>query len=81
MGLSTFDAALLAFDLAVANSLIHEFPSIVEDGTLQNLFTFTAASGLIVNAQSDVIPLPASVILFGTGLLGLVPYWRLRRQA
>lgn len=82
-GLPTFDVALAAFNAAVTAGLITEFPSIVEDGTLQNLFTFTAtASGLIVNAQSDVIPLPPSVILFGTGLLGLgVPVWRLRRRA
>jgi hypothetical protein len=73
-----FAAALAAFDLAVANGLITEFPSIVEDGTLQNLFDF---SGLVVNAKSEVIPLPASVVLFGTGLLGLVPFWRLRRKA
>jgi hypothetical protein len=80
-GLTTFDAALAAFDVAAAHGLLIEFPSILENGTLQNLFTFTAASGLIVNAQSDVVPLPASVLLFGTGLLGLVPVWRLRRKA
>ncbi len=80
-GLSTFDAALLAFNAAVSAGLILESPAIVEDGTLQNLFTFTNASGLIVNAQSDVIPLPASLLLFGTGLLGIIPAWRLRRKA
>jgi hypothetical protein len=78
----TFAEALAAFDTQVAAGVITEFASIMEDGTLQNLFTFTqTASGLIVNAQSNVIPLPASVYLLGTGLLGLVPYWRLRRQA
>lgn len=80
-GLSGFDLALDAYCAAVSSGAILESPSIWEDGTLQNLFTFTAGGGLIVNAQSDVVPIPASAILFGTGLLGLVPAWRLRRQA
>ncbi len=66
-GATGFDAALTG-------------PSIVEDGTMQNLWTF---DGLVISAASDVVPvpLPASVLLFSTGLLGLVPVWRLRRKA
>lgn len=77
-GAVDFAAALDIFDLGVSMGVTTELPSIVENGSLQNLFY---SMGLEVNAQFDVIPIPASVVLFGTGLLGLVPVWRFRRQA
>jgi hypothetical protein len=55
-----------------------------EDGTLQNLLTVTP-DFLVINAQSDLdvspAPVPGSILLFGTGLLGFVPVWRLSRKA
>ena len=72
-GAAGFDLALIAFNLAFPNAAC-----LVEDGTLQNLFSF---SGLVVNAQSDVapVPLPAALLLFGTGLVGLGAYARKKR--
>jgi hypothetical protein len=74
-----YDAALDAYVLGVKNNVINELTVVTEDAPLQNLFKF---DGLVVNAKSDApVPIPASVFLFGTGLLGLVPVWRLRRKA
>lgn len=69
-----FNAALIAFNLAFPDAA-----SLIEDGTFQSLFSF---SGLQVNAATQMcIPIPGSVLLFGSGLLGLVPVWRFRRRA
>jgi hypothetical protein len=76
---SGFAAAVDAYLLGVSTGTISELTRFIENGTMQNLFTF---DGLVVNAQSDaVVPVPASVLLFGSGLLGLLPVWRLRRRA
>lgn len=72
---SNFADALVIFDQQIPGAA-----AMVEDGTLQTLFNFPFA--LQVNAQSEVAtPIPTSAILFGTGLLGAVPAWRLRRKA
>jgi hypothetical protein len=76
---SGFDAALAAYTELVEHGVIKELVSpFPENGCLQNLFCF---DGLKVNAASDAVPLPPSAILFGTGLLGLAPVWRMRRKA
>lgn len=62
-GADGFNIALAAF-----NCLFPDATAIDENGTLQNLFTF---GGLTVNAQSDVVPLPGSLLLLGGGLVGL----------
>ncbi len=55
------------------------YPTIVADGTMQNIFTF---GDLVINARfpvsnPDVVPLPGAVVL---GFLGLsVAGWKLRR--
>jgi hypothetical protein len=69
-GACGFDLALAAFNLAFPSA-----PCLVETGTLQTLFT---CGGLVVNAQSDVavVPLPGSLLLLGTALLGLGFYNR-----
>jgi hypothetical protein len=74
-GAAGFDLALAAFNQAFPNAA-----SIEENGTLQNLFCF---SGLVVNAQSDVapVPIPASALLLGSGMLGLgLVGWRRREK-
>ncbi|MFA5110653.1 MAG: PEP-CTERM sorting domain-containing protein [Desulfobaccales bacterium] len=72
-GAAGYDLALQAFELAFPNA-----PSLVENGTLQNIFSF---DGLQVYAASEVvIPVPGSVLLFGSGLLGLL-IWRTKRQS
>jgi hypothetical protein len=71
---ATFAAAVEEFDEQIPGA-----PTIMEDGSLQTLFNFSPM--LQVNAQSDVVPIPGSAILLGTGLLGLVPAWRWRRRA
>jgi hypothetical protein len=71
-GADGFNLALAVFNLAFPHA-----QTLVENGSLQNLFNF---SGLVVNAQSDVapVPLPGALLLFGTGLVGLA-YARKKR--
>ncbi|MFA4903672.1 MAG: PEP-CTERM sorting domain-containing protein [Desulfobaccales bacterium] len=71
-GATGFERELAAFDF--------KFPTakeITETGGLQNLFDFP---GLVVNAKSDVIPLPSTVLLLGSGLVGLAAYARRKHR-
>jgi len=70
---SNFSDALVEFDRQLPTAA-----TIVADGSLQTLFNLSPF--LQVNAQFDPVPIPTSAILFGTGLLGLVPAWKLRRS-
>jgi hypothetical protein len=73
-----FKSAVDAYLTAVGNGLVTEVFNEIKTLAPQTLFNY---SGIVVTAQSDAVPIPASAILFGAGLLGFVPVWWLRRKA
>jgi hypothetical protein len=76
---AAFDAAVDAYLLGVNTGGIDEVFNQIETQQSMTLFDY---SGLQVNALSPAaVPVPPSAVLLGTGLLGLIPVWRLRRKA
>ena len=53
-------------------------PTVVETGDLQDLTALlhSDTGGLRVQVQSDVVPEPSTLLLFGSGLLGLAAQGR-----
>jgi hypothetical protein len=79
-GGSTFQSDLTAAVPGTANPLI-----LAETGALQNLSTLQGidlSGALTLQAESDIhaVPLPPSVLLLGSGLIGLVGFRRFRKN-